>query len=55
MNVAELQPRRREPPVGWPPEVFEALTDAVASALVSAYRRASEREASENVSPDSGP
>jgi hypothetical protein len=39
-----LQPRRHAPPPGWPPEVFEALTSALAAALVGAYRREQERD-----------
>ncbi len=35
-----LEPRRHEPPAGWPPEVFAAVTDAIAAALVATVRRA---------------
>jgi hypothetical protein len=34
-----LEPRRHAPPPDWPPEVFAALTDALAAALVAAIRR----------------
>jgi hypothetical protein len=39
MNAA-VEPRRHEPPAGWPSETFDALTDALAAALVAAVRRA---------------
>jgi hypothetical protein len=39
VNPADLQHRRHEPPEGWPLEVFERVTEAVATALVAAYRR----------------
>jgi hypothetical protein len=46
VNVSSLQPRRHEPPAGWTPPVFEAVTDALAAALVASWRRtqASARE-----------
>lgn len=44
MNVADLEPRRHAPPAGWSRETFERVTDALARILVSAYRRAVERE-----------
>lgn len=50
MNVADLQPRRHEPPPGWLPETFKAVTDALATALVAAYRRRAER--AEAVEPE---
>ena len=34
-----LEPRRHEPPPGWPPEVFAAVTDALAAALAASWRR----------------
>ena len=40
MNVEALEPRRHEPPPGWPGDVFERVTDALAAALVAAVRRA---------------
>jgi hypothetical protein len=46
IDVSTLHPRRHDPPEGWPPEVFEALTDALAAALVAAVRR--DGEACEN-------
>jgi hypothetical protein len=39
VNVDELQPRRHEAPPGWLPEVFAAVTSALAAALVKAYQR----------------
>jgi hypothetical protein len=39
MNVNALEPRRHDVPSGWSAEAFEHLTDALAAALVSAYRR----------------
>jgi hypothetical protein len=39
-----IQPQRHAPPDGWPPDVFERLTDALAAALVSAYRRRSSED-----------
>jgi hypothetical protein len=39
-----LEPRRHEPPAGWPPEVFAAVVDAMAAALVAAVRRAEAQE-----------
>ena len=38
-----LEPRRHAPPPGWPAETFERVIDAIAAALVAAYRRAAER------------
>jgi hypothetical protein len=38
--MIQLEPRRHEPPPGWPPAVFEAVTDAIAAALVASVRRA---------------
>jgi hypothetical protein len=37
--TAGLEPRRHAPPADWPPAVFEAVTDALAQALVAAVRR----------------
>jgi hypothetical protein len=45
VNAADLQPRRHEPPEGWSRETFEAVTDALAAALVAAVRRQEERTA----------
>lgn len=45
IDVTTLQPRRHDAPAGWPPAVFDALTSALAAALVSAVRRDREREA----------
>lgn len=42
MNAADLQPRRHDPPEGWTAEIFEAVTSALAAALVAAVRRAEE-------------
>jgi hypothetical protein len=39
VNSSALVPRRHEPPPGWPADVFEAVTDALATALAAAYRR----------------
>jgi hypothetical protein len=39
-----LQPRRHEPPPGWPPAVFETVTDALAAALVAAITRSTAAE-----------
>lgn len=44
MNVADLEPRRHEPPAGWDPQTFELLTDALAAALAAAVRREQERD-----------
>jgi hypothetical protein len=44
VNPNLLQPRRHDPPAGWPPEVFEAVTAAIAAALVSAARRRGEAD-----------
>lgn len=44
MNVSTLRPQRHEPPPEWPREAFERLTNALAQALVAAYRRDRERE-----------
>jgi hypothetical protein len=43
--VATLAPRRHEPPAGWRAEVFEAVTEALAAALVAAYRRGGDQPA----------
>lgn len=39
MNPAALEPHRHEAPPGWPVEVFEQVTNAIAAALVAAVRR----------------
>ncbi len=39
MSEPPLTPRRHATPKGWPPEVFENVTDALAAALVAAVRR----------------
>jgi hypothetical protein len=39
-----IQPQRHATPAGWPPDVFERLTDALAAALVGAYRRRSSED-----------
>jgi len=39
-DLAPLEPRRHDPPPGWSRETFERVTDALASALVATYRRA---------------
>jgi hypothetical protein len=43
-----MRPERHEPPPGWPPEVFERVTEALAAALVSAYRRHGEQADTES-------
>ena len=43
MNPDALEPKRHAPPEGWDVTTFEAVTDALAAALVAAVRRA-ERE-----------
>ena len=43
MILADLEPRRHEPPPGWPAAVIECLTSALAAALVAVVRRAAER------------
>jgi hypothetical protein len=42
VNVADLHPRRHDPPEGWSAETFERVTDALAAALVAAVRRQNE-------------
>jgi hypothetical protein len=44
VKVEDLEPRRPEPPPGWSTEVFEAVTNALADALVAAMRRDAARE-----------
>lgn len=44
MNVADLEPRRHEPPEGWDAATFAAVTDALAAALAAAVRREQERD-----------
>jgi len=39
VDPSALEPRLHEPPAGWSRETFEAVTDALAAALVAAYRR----------------
>jgi hypothetical protein len=39
VKVADLAPRRHNPPSGWSRETFERVTDALAAALVAAVRR----------------
>ncbi len=39
MNVSDLEPRRHEPPAGWDATTFDAVTSALAAALVAAVRR----------------
>jgi hypothetical protein len=40
VNIETLKPQRHAPPPGWNAQTFEAVTDALAAALVAAYRRA---------------
>jgi hypothetical protein len=42
--TSPLQPQRHDPPESWPPETFEAVTAALAAALVAAVRRDAEAE-----------
>ncbi len=51
MNVSDLEPRRHEPPPGWPPDVFERLTDALAAALLAVVRRKAEDDGARVVGP----
>jgi hypothetical protein len=39
MTIERLQARRREAPPGWDVAAFDRVTDALAAALVGAYRR----------------
>lgn len=50
MNVEALLPRRHAAPAGWSGEVFDRVTDALAGALVSSFRRA-EHEARKDFAP----
>jgi hypothetical protein len=50
VKVDDLEPRRHEPPAGWSREVFEAVTDALAAALLAALER--ERSATNGVASD---
>jgi hypothetical protein len=43
MEPDALEPRHHDPPAGWPVEVFEAVTSALAAALVAVVKR--ERDA----------
>jgi hypothetical protein len=54
VNVETLLPRRNEPPTGWPPEVFAAVTDALAAALVASWRRAQQGVALEHTDTTTG-
>jgi hypothetical protein len=47
VNVADLQPRRHDPPGGWDSQTFEQITDAIAAALVAAVRRQEEESTTE--------
>jgi hypothetical protein len=47
VSFGTLRPHRHEPPDGWSAETFETVTSALASALVAAYRRRSERGSAE--------
>ena len=38
-DVSTLQLQRHAPPPGWPPDVYERVTDALAAALVNAHKR----------------
>ena len=40
--TATFEPRRHDPPDGWPTDVFERLTDALAAAIVARVRRTTE-------------
>jgi hypothetical protein len=42
VNVADLHPRRHEPPAGWDATTFDTLTTALAMALVAAFERTRE-------------
>ncbi len=39
MNPAALKPCRHDPPPGWDAQTFEAVANAIATALVAAVRR----------------
>lgn len=58
MNADVLTPRPHTAPVDWPAGVFEAVTDALAAALVAAVKRAEasqERPSGKRVAaPDDG-
>jgi hypothetical protein len=45
VNADELRPHRHEPPPGWPPEVFAAVTDALAAAIIAGWRRSQREDA----------
>jgi hypothetical protein len=47
VSLGTLRPHRHEPPDGWSAEAFEAVTDALAAALVAAYHRRHERASAE--------
>jgi len=53
LDYADLAPRRHKPPAGWSREVFEAVTDALAQALVANLRRQVDDEPSQD--PSDGP
>jgi hypothetical protein len=44
MKFENLQPRRHPAPEGWPREVFEAVTDAFAQAVLATVRRRLDEE-----------
>ena len=44
-----LRPQRHEPPEGWSPDVFDKVTTAIASALVTACWRAEGEKATREV------
>lgn len=52
MNAETLRAQRHDPPKGWPPEVFEKVTDALASALVAVVRRDVKDTLTVNPRPD---
>ena len=46
-ELQALRALRHDPPADWSREIFERLTDAIAAALVSAYRRRRELDGDE--------
>lgn len=44
IDVSTLHPRRHPAPDGWRDDVYQRVVDAIAQALVNAYRRDPERE-----------
>jgi hypothetical protein len=55
VDPSQLEPRRHEPPLGWTVEAFEAVTRALAEALLAAVKDVAASDANAPQRPRKGP